>query len=139
MVILYLQMTLKSNLAFLNAYKLIAKRDVKQKVEKIVGLYEARRISNVATAKNLLDKLTATNKNTIKSGLKLYDKAVAKYENAEPLPDKRKRVQEEKVQKVKREKATTKIQHFLGDKMKKIKRDRATLKIQNLLKKNNIV
>ena len=49
--------------------------------------------------------------------MKLYDKAVEKYENAEPLPVKRKRVEEEKVQKV--------------------RKDRATLKIQNLFKKNH--
>jgi hypothetical protein len=67
----------------------------------------------VATAKNLLDKLTATNKNTIKSGLKLYDKTVEKYENAEPLPAKLKRVKEEKIQKVKRDRATLKIQNLL--------------------------
>ncbi len=132
-------MTFKSNVTFLNGYKLIAKRDVKQKVEKIIGLYEARKISNITTARNLLDKLTATNKNTIKSGLKLYDKTVEKYENAEPLPDKRKRVQEEKAQKVKREKATVKIQQFLGEKMKKIKKERATLKITKPIKKNNTV
>ena len=106
-------MTFKSNLNFLRGYKLIAKRDVEQKVAKIIELYEARKISNVTTARNLLDKLTASNKNVFKSGVKLYDKTVEKYENAEPLPVKRKRVEEEKIQKVRRDKATLKIQNLL--------------------------
>jgi hypothetical protein len=50
----------------------------------------------------------------------------------------REREFKKKVQKVKREKATTKIQHFLGDKMKKIKRE-GNPEDTELTKKNNTV
>ena len=121
-------MPLNKNVKFLNGYKLIAKREVEDKVSKIIKLYTERKIKNIKTAKNILDKLTATHKNTIKSGIKSYDKLVEQ--------------EEEKIQKDKREKAGQKIQQFLAEKIHKIRQEReerkkktATLKIQNLLRK----
>ena len=97
-------------------------------MKKIIKLYTERKIKNIKTAKNILDKLTASNKNTIKSGIRLHDKLVEK--------------EEEQIQKVRKEKATQKIQNFLGEKIRKIrtekeekKKQHATLKIQNLLRK----
>ena len=78
-------MTKKQNLTFLNSYLHIAKPEVKAKVQKIIDYFAARRIRNFETAKNVLDKLTSSNKKTVNSGLTAYDKVMVKYENAAPV------------------------------------------------------
>ena len=108
-------MKLKNNLKFLEAYRSIAKSDVKDKVNDIIQLYTIRKISNIQTARNVLDKLTASNKNTVKAGIRIYDKTVEKYKEAEPLPVKRKRIEEEKIQTIRKEKASLKIDNFLSN------------------------
>ena len=57
-------MTIKHNIRFLQGYKSITKADVKDKVNEIIHLYTIRKISNLQTARNVLDKLTASNKKT---------------------------------------------------------------------------
>jgi hypothetical protein len=94
-------MTIKNNIKFLQAYKAIAKNDVKDKVNDLIRLYTIRKISNIQTVRHVLDKLTASNKNTVKAGVRLYDKTVEKYKDAEPLPVKRKRIENEKIQNIK--------------------------------------
>lgn len=78
-------MTNKQNLTFLKSYSTIAKSDVRPKVSKVIQLYQDRLIRNFETAKNVLDKLTSSNKNTVKSGLSAYDKTMVKYENSVPV------------------------------------------------------
>ena len=46
----------------------------KNRIDEIIKLYTERRISNIATAENLIKGLTSTNK-------KVYDKAVQKYKD----------------------------------------------------------
>jgi ribosomal protein S17E len=78
-------MTVKQNLTFLKSYSSIAKTDVRPKVAKVIQLYQDRLIRNFETAKNVLDKLTSSNKNTVKSGLSAYDKTMVKYEHSAPV------------------------------------------------------
>ena len=57
---------------------------MKAKVQSIISKFADRRIRNFETAKNVLDKLTSSNKKTVSSGLTAYDKVMVKYENAAP-------------------------------------------------------
>ena len=58
---------------------------MRPRVAKVIQLYQDRLIRNFETAKNVLDKLTSSNKNTVKSGLTAYDKTMVKYEHAAPV------------------------------------------------------
>ena len=78
-------MTKKQNLTFLKSYLHIAKPAVVAQVQKIIDNFQDRHIRNFETAKNVLDKLTSSNKNTARSGLMAYDKVMLKYENAVPV------------------------------------------------------
>ena len=62
-----------------------SKQSVKDNVQQLADLYKERRISNITTASNMIDKLRAITPKTEKRVLKQFDKLIAKYENKEPL------------------------------------------------------
>ena len=76
---------LKYNIRFLEAMANRSKQSVKDKVQQLADLYKERRISNITTASNMIDKLRAITPKTEKRVLKQFDKLIAKYENKEPL------------------------------------------------------
>ena len=61
--------------------------DIQAKINKIVDLYEDRKISRYETANKLINDISINDTKKRKSGLKRYDKAVAKYEEAEPITE----------------------------------------------------
>ena len=77
-------MTLKTNIAELKSYMAKASKVAKLKIEKIIKLYEDRKIANFKTALNTVMALAFPL--TLKSGRgdKEYDRVIAKYENATP-------------------------------------------------------
>ena len=56
-----------------------------QKFNTILSYYEDRKISRKETADKLIDGILAKDDKELKKGIKEYDKAVAKYENAKPI------------------------------------------------------
>ena len=61
--------------------------DIQAKINKIVDLYEDRKISQYETANRWINDISINDTKKRKSGLKIYDKAVAKYEEAEPITE----------------------------------------------------
>ena len=61
--------------------------DIQAKMKKLVDLYEDRKISQYETANKLKNDISINDTKKRKSGLKRYDKAVAKYEEAEPITE----------------------------------------------------
>ena len=62
--------------------------DIQTKINKIVDLYEDRKISQYGTAMNLIKDISQTDtRSERKNGLKKYEKAMAKYEDAEPITE----------------------------------------------------
>ena len=61
--------------------------DIQAKINKIVDLYEDRKISQYETASKLINDISINDTKKRKSGLKRYDKAVAKYEESEPITE----------------------------------------------------
>ena len=61
--------------------------DIQAKINKIVDLYEDRKISGYETANKLINDISINDTKTRKSGFKKYEKAVAKYEEAEPITE----------------------------------------------------
>ena len=61
--------------------------DIQAKINKIVDLYEDRKISQYQTANKLINDISINDTKKRKTGLKRYDKAVAKYEEAEPITE----------------------------------------------------
>ena len=56
---------------------------VQQKINTIISLHAARRISQFGTAERLMQNLATTNEKQRIKGLEEYDKAVPKYEERE--------------------------------------------------------
>ena len=78
-------MTKTDNLKFLKSYSSIAKPEVQPKLDKLFQLFAERRMRNFETAKSIADKLVSSHKATVKSGISMFDKALVKYENSEPV------------------------------------------------------
>ena len=53
---------------------------IQQKINKVVDLYEDRKISQFSTAERLIKNIATTNEKQRTKGLKEYEKAVEKYE-----------------------------------------------------------
>jgi len=104
---------LRNNIAFLEGLLTFSKKEVKDKVRTIVGLYKDRKISNISTATKMADKLRTMTPKTEKRIIKQYNKLVSKYENNEPLNvrmHKAKEVRKEKLVQEKRSGAANKLQ-----------------------------
>ena len=61
---------------------------IQQKINKVVDLYEDRKISQFSTAERLIKNIATTNEKQRTKGLKEYEKAVDKYEEKEPVSEK---------------------------------------------------
>ena len=61
--------------------------DTQAKINNVVDLYEDRKITQIATANNLIDGLTAKGKQREK-GMKAYEKAIAKHQDKERVSEK---------------------------------------------------
>ena len=61
--------------------------DIQTKINKVVDLFEDRKISQYGTANKLINDISINDAKKRKSGLKRYEKAVAKYEEAEPITE----------------------------------------------------
>ena len=76
----------KRNLNLLQDYKTVYKRKFKNEINNLINLYEDRKVFNVKTVRNVLDKLTdKDNKKTIALGLQAYNKLFEKYKDADPF------------------------------------------------------
>ena len=65
----------KRNLNILQDYKTVYKRKFKDEINNLIKFYEDRKVFNVRTVKNVLDKLADKyNKKTIALGLQEYNK-----------------------------------------------------------------
>ena len=61
---------------------------IQQKINKVVDLYEDRKISQFSTAERLIKNIATTNEKQRTKGLKEYEKAVEKYEEKKPVSEK---------------------------------------------------
>ena len=87
------------NSNILNHYRELASKSkfgVKKRVENVIALYNSRTLYNIKTIKNVLDKLTADKRKEVDIGIKKYNEVIDKYKDAEPLPERRKRLIKEK-------------------------------------------
>ena len=89
-------MNFLSNISDLKVFAKKAPRANKIKIEKIIELYETKKITNYRTALNAVIKLS--NPVLFRSGDadKDYEKVVIKYQNAEPMKGRLKREIEKK-------------------------------------------
>jgi hypothetical protein len=76
---------LNRNISFLEQFIHKSHASVKYKIKEIVDLYKERKLSNVTTAQNMIDKLRSVTDKTQKRTLKQFDKLVERYKNNEPL------------------------------------------------------
>ena len=91
----------KKSIVNFNNYRDLAsasKFGVKKRVNNIINLYNERKIYNVKTALNLLNQLTDKKKKNVDIGIKRYNEALQKFQNAEPLDARRQRIRQEKVE-----------------------------------------
>ncbi|MCV6607647.1 MAG: hypothetical protein OIF32_05500, partial [Campylobacterales bacterium] len=58
-----------------------------QKINRIIDLYEDRKITQLTTAENLIKGIATNNEKQKAKGMKQYDKAVEKYEDKEPITE----------------------------------------------------
>lgn len=107
-------------------------KSVKKRVNTIINLYNDRKIYNVKTALNLLNQLTDKKKKNVDIGIKRYNEALHKFQNAEPLNARHQRIRQEKVERKVTERKE-KYKDVLGELLEK-KKLKSTLKIQNLLR-----
>jgi hypothetical protein len=125
----------KNSIVNFNNYKDLAsasKFGVKQRVNTIINLYNDRKIYNVKTALNLLNQLTDKKKKNVDIGIKRYNEALQKFQNAEPLNARHQRIRKEKVERKVTERKE-KYKDVLGELLER-KKLKSTLKIQNLLR-----
>ena len=61
-------------------------------------MYNERKIYNVKTATSLLNQLTDKKKKNVDVGIKRYNEVLEKFQNAEPLNVRHKRIRQEKVE-----------------------------------------
>ena len=97
-------MTFKNNITELKSYVSIAPVDNKDRIRKIVELYENKKIVNFRTALNNVLLLASKNKNTIKSGRAIseYDQIVRKYGDAHPMAGRLKKYKKKRLNNKKR-------------------------------------
>ena len=80
---------IKNNLTILRGLRERARGNVSsatlQKINNVIELYEDRKISQSGTAENLIRGLTTRNKKELEKGMKQYEKAVEKYQDATPI------------------------------------------------------
>jgi len=82
----------KKNLRLLEDYKTVYKRKFKDEINNLIKLYEDRKVFNVKTVRNVLDKLTdKNNKKSVNLGFEEYNKLYEKYKDADPFSLKRKK------------------------------------------------
>ena len=81
--------SIKNNLTILRGLRERARGNVSsatlQKINNVIELYEDRKISQSGTAENLIRGLTTGNKKELEKGMKQYEKAVEKYQDATPI------------------------------------------------------
>ena len=81
--------SIKNNLTILRGLRERARGNVSsatlQKINNVIELYEDRKISQSGTAENLIRGLTTRNKKELEKGMKQYEKAVEKYQDATPI------------------------------------------------------
>ena len=98
--------------------------DIQAKINNVVDLYEYRKITQIATANNLIDGLTAKGKQREK-GMKAYEKAIAKHQDKERVSEKQtkalEKARETKTIKGKLRKATDKEREGLSKFVSKVK------------------
>jgi len=78
-----------------------AKGALKEKVQNIINLYSAGKITQIQTAENIIFKLTSKDGRILKAGLKQYDKKIDLYQKQEPLRERLQAKQTEKIKQIK--------------------------------------
>ena len=98
--------------------------DIQAKINNVVDFYEDRKTTQIATANNLIDGLTAKGKQREK-GIKAYEKAIAKHQDKERVSEKQtkalEKARETKTIKGKLRKATDKEREGLSKFVSKVK------------------
>ena len=97
------------------------------KINNVVDLYEDRKISQFTTALNLINGMTMGSEKSKQKGLKQYEKAVAKYETAEPITERMKNTPA-KAREVKKEKEAERGKQQV---LRRIRQKMAVRKISN--------
>ena len=88
----------KTSIVNFNNYRDLAstsKFGVKKRVNTIIDLYNERKIYNAKTALNLLNQLTDKKKKNVDIGIKRYNEALQKFQNAEALNARHQRIRQE--------------------------------------------
>ena len=86
-----------------------------QKVNKLVDLYEDRKISQLDTALNLIMDITSRNDKTQKKALKKYEKTVEKYENIKPISERMEATVQKAQKGAKKARITTQLKKRVGE------------------------
>ena len=127
----------KKSIEILNNYKDLAKASkfgVNKRVNNIIDLYSARKIYNIKTAKTLLDQLTDKKKKNVDIGIKKYNEVFDRYQKAEPLNVRHKRLRQEKVERSERK---NRYGQVLGEMLKKTDRNDKDNQLQRVSKDKN--
>lgn len=85
-----------------------------QKVNKLVDLYEDRKISQLDTALNLIMDITSRNDKPQKKALKKYEKTVEKYENIKPISERMAETVKKAQKGAKKARITTQLKKRVG-------------------------
>jgi hypothetical protein len=118
----------------LNNYKDLARASkfgVNKRVNNIIDLYNSRKIYNIKTAETLLDQLTDKKRKNVDLGIKRYNEVFERFQKAEPLNVRHKRLRQEKVER------TGLRKQVLGELIQKTDRNNKENQIQRVLKSPN--
>ena len=88
-----------------------------QKINTIIDLFEDRKISQFSTANNIIQGIITTNKRELAKGLKNYDKAIEKYQDATPIGEREtvKKATEKAVEARKKGAINTRLRKEIGE------------------------
>jgi hypothetical protein len=111
--------TIMHNVRYLEGLARKSKEKVSDKISHLIELYKTRKNPQMTTVEKLILSLRSPSQRLVSKASKQYDALAAKYEDAEPLPEKHQRLRKEKAEiKVAQNRASTKITNMFRNALK---------------------